>query len=330
MTKTLKALGTTQVRFFAPEDECPHQPGEEELWQESWVIFFWDRENEVYVLLRVSQEPNKLTGGTHTVWLNAWAPGVQYRNVNTELNPGEGEITKDGIRVANGLCGYRFDGRHIWRVEDGATKMELTMTDDHPGAAYFNESAEILSNTLQNHVEAVGVAEGKVTIDGRTYRVSGPAWRDHSWGKRHWLSVRGHRAFHAIMENDMSFFSLVMIGEDGSHARNALVMQGDTVEYTQDFRVTAFVDEDCVSNRGGLVELSYGGKRYELELTGIPRASVHLHHGLACVDTMCHVTMGDIKGVGFSETSHRAQGGDQEPHMLPNSFGYKANGVFRE
>lgn len=324
---TPKAMDNTLVHLYEPIDECPHSPESDELWQESWAIFFWDADQEVYVFLRMSQEPNRKDGGKHTVWLNIWTPEGQFKKMDAELPVEEGTVTEDAISVGAGLCSYRFDGKHNWVVRDGDIELDLSMKDHFPGFIYFNETAYATQNMLKHHIEDIGQAEGILKVAGTSYSLSGPAFRDHSWGKRDWLAIRGHRVFYADFGDDLVFIGIVFVGDDGNSARNGLVIKEGVFEYTQNFHIAAYMDEDGICNMGGRVILDDDGNRQTINFEPATRAAIQLHHGLPCVDTMCKVTMGERIGVGFSETSMRPLGGVKRPYLLPASHGVIDNGM---
>lgn len=313
----MKIIGPGYIHVFDPVDECPHNPTDEESWQESWVVYFWDPTKQVYMFLRLSQEPNRGTGYA-TVWLNIWTPRCIYKHTDQSIRLLPGNRTPESFTADGGICSYAFRGDHHWTVNMKGVQVRLRMRDYHPGIGYFPENAgAIISETSKNHIEATGWMTGSVTIKGNTYEVAGTAWRDHSWGQRNWSNMRVHRFFPALFGPEFNFFCVTFVGGDGRLAKFGTVIRHDTVQVTNDFDVVSYMGEDGISNYGGRVTLRLDGAAHLLEFQPQTRTIVTLHHDFHCVDSMCKVIMGDKVGVGVAETSNRAQGGNEKPFVVP-------------
>lgn len=323
----MKVIGDGAIQWFEPIDECPHSADDEELWQESFVIYLWDAEQQVYVFLRMSQVPNKKLA---VVWLNAWTPDYQYKRTEDSLPAAQTVITNDSISVGDGLCRYQYDGKHNWKVQDADVDIDLMMEDYHPGLAYYANTSDAVKGVLKKHIEATGSVTGTVAVKGKRYTVAGTGWRDHSWGKRDWFMIRTHRFFPAMFGKDFNFFCMTLVGEDGSLAKNGVIIRNETVQFTQDFEIRAYMGEDSVSNCGGQVLLNMDGETHTLNFEMVGQSAVSVTFGFPCVDGMCKVTMGDRVGVGVSETSTNPHGGRKPPFVfdLPSSVGLLENGIF--
>lgn len=323
----MKVVGEGEIELFEPIDECPHAAGEDELWQESFVLYMWDVEQQVYVFFRMAQVPNK---DVAVVWLNAWTPDHQYKLTKDDLPMGQTQISNDSISVGDGLCRYQYNGDHVWQVKDADVEIELTMVDAHQGLAYYANTSAAIKNVLNKHIEAAGNVTGNVTVKGKTYTVNGTGWRDHSWGRRDWFVIRNHRFFPAMFGKEFSFFCMTLTGEEGSFSKNGVVIRNDTVQFTQDFDIVAYMGEDGVGNAGGQVTLRLDGETHVLDYQMIGKSAISMTFGFPCVDGMCKVTMGDKVGVGVCETSTNPLGGRKPPHAgnLPSSTGLIENGIF--
>ncbi len=323
----MKVIGKGSVHIWEGIDECPHAPGSDPLWQESFVLVAWDTERKAYVFLRVSQEPNRGPGFS-TVWLNAWVPGYMYKRNELSLPLGPESRGPNSLVAGDGVCRFEYDGKFNWTVEDGEVRMQLAMEGYHPGFGYYPEDGgAATAETLSNHIEAVGRVTGSITIAGKTYKFDGPGWRDHSWGKRNWKAVLSHRYYPALFGRDFSFFGVTYVGMDGKFIKAGTIIRDDTVEPTTDFDIVAYVGEDGVSNCGGEVSLRIDGREHKLRYVPIGKTTINMHHIFPCVDTMCEVTMDGRRGVGFTETSHRAQGGTNRPFVHAGSCGIIENGL---
>ena len=325
----MRVIGKGSIHFYEAADECPHAPDDEELWQESFVLYLWDTENKVFVFLRMGHAPN-IKGGTASVWLNAWIPGYMYKHTDDSVALNESDRTERSLSVGNGLCRYEFDGNHNWQVIDSDydVNIELSMEDNHPGLGYFQGDSALVRDTAKNHIEATGWVTGTVKVKDKRFRVSGIGWRDHSWGKRYWPGIRVHRFFPALFGKEFSFFNSTFIGMDGKLSRNGVLIRDDTVQFIDDFDIVAYVGEDGVSNCGGSVAITVDGKSHTLEYKPVGKSVISMNHGFACVDSMCIVSMGDKQGVGVTETSSNAQGGAEKPAVFPSSKGVILNGLY--
>lgn len=307
----MKVIGKGNVHVYSPEDEYPHVPGEEEFWQESWVVYFFDPEKNIYAFLRMSQEPNR-DGGAHTHWVHVWTPQHMYRNVQA-VPISAGDRTDDSLTANKGLCTYHYDGKFNWVISDPENdfEMKLVLEDFHPGIGPYAEEevGSLVSQANKHHIEATGHATGTVRAPGEQHEISGMYWRDHSWGMRNWDNIRTHRAFYALFGKDFSFFPITFIGADNQKVKAGAVIRNDTVYMTTDFDLLSYMGSDGVTNAGGQVKLRLDGETLVMNFVPQTTCSISTHHNFVLADTMCTVTMGDRVGVGVTETSTNPQGG---------------------
>jgi hypothetical protein len=323
----MQVIGKGHVHIYDAADEGPHPPNAEALWQESWALFAWDTEQQIFVFLRLGQEPNRGPGYT-AAWINLWTPEYIFKHTDDSIPFAPGDRSEKSLSAGNGLCRYEYAGTHNWTVSHEDVQVTLSMQDSHPGFGYWQEGNNALaSETGKAHAEASGFASGTVTVAGRAYQFSGTAWRDHSWGKRNWRGIRAHRFYAGMFGTDFSFFGITMVGADGSMARMGTILRGDTIEATSDYDIVAYVGEDGVSNCGGYVTLRLGGTTETLNFEPFGKSVVSVHQDCTISDAMCRVTMGDRVGVGISESSHNAQGGITRPAVFPHSKGVLDNGL---
>jgi len=313
----MRIKGNGYVHIFKPIDECPHAADPEPLWQESWVVYFWDIEHQVYLFLRLSQEPNRGPGYS-AIWLNIWTPGAIYKHTDESVPLAPGDRSANSFSSAGGACRYQYNGDHTWTVNTKDARVHLTIKDDHPGVGYFPESAgAISSEASKNHIEATGWATGSVTIADKTYQVAGTAWRDHSWGKRNWYNMRVHRFYPALFGKELNLFFTTFIGGDAKLVKFGTIIRDGAIEIIRAFDIVVYLGEDGVSNRGGRVVFPLDGKTHVIEHRPQTKTVVSLHQHFQCVDCMCTVSMGGRVGVGVAETSNRSQGGTERPYVAP-------------
>jgi hypothetical protein len=254
-----------------------------------------------------------------------------YKHTDDAIPIRSGDRSERVLSAGGGLCRYEYDdsdGRYLWTVEDKDVHMQLAMEDYHPGFGYYPEGAgAAVSQSSKHHIEAAGWVSGSVSVKGRTWQVKGLGWRDHSWGKRNWQSILAHRFYPAMFGREFSFFGVTLLGIDGNLVKLGTIIRGDTVEATSDFDIVAHMGEDGTSNIGGEVTLRMNGQSHLLRYHPVGKGAVSFHQGFPCVDTMCKVTMDGRQGVGLAETTHRAQGGTDRPHVFENSPGVIENGL---
>lgn len=323
----MRVIGQGHVHIYEPSDECPHEPNNEELWQESWALFAWDPQQRIFIFLRLGQEPNRGSGFT-SQWVNIWTPDGLYKHTDDSIPLSSGQRTATSLSVGEGGSRYAYDGHHNWAVSGNGVQLTLSMRDSHPGFGFWPADSWALTiEAGKEHIEAIGHVSGSVTTFGRTYDFGGTAWRDHSWGKRNWRGFRSHRYYAAIFDDDLSFFGVTMVGADGSMTRMGTILRGDTVESTLAFDIVAYLGEDGVSNCGGRVALLLDGEMQRLEFEPYAKSVVSVHQSCVISDALCKVTMGDLVGVGISESSNNAQGGTGAPAVFPHSRGVLDNGL---
>ena len=331
----VQVIGQGAVQFFEGAAECPHAPGPEELWQESFVIYTWDVENEVYVFLRIAQTPNR-KGGTGCVWLNVWTPEEFYKHTSDSIAFDGSGRTENSLTIGDNLCSYRYEGDHHWALDDReyGVSAQLRFDDYVPGMNYYpSDAGSLIEEAAANHMQTTGWVTGTVSFRGKEYAIAGHGWRDHSFGMRNWLNFRAHRFYQAIFDEDLSFTALSFVGDDGQLFKQGILLREGKLQVVKDFEIVAYMGEDGISNCGGRITLQLDNESGVLEFSPVGKSAINMIHGGQCVDGMCRVLWRsssgrEIQGVGVSETSERAQGGDKTPYVFESSPGVIESGVF--
>jgi hypothetical protein len=288
----------------------------------------WDTEREVYVFLRMSHLPNK-DGGSTTAWINAWTPDRCYKFTDNTIPLTGSDVGSNSLTAGEGICQYEFNGKHHWRVRQDDVVMDLEMEDHHPGVSYWPESSAALrKQTAAHHIECTGYVKGSITLKGKEYIVDGAGWRDHSWGPRKWQAIRAHRGYLAFFGKELGIICLTWIGEDGTFLKTGTIIRENTVEFTDDFDIVAYIGVDGISNCGGHVVLALDGEQKRLDFEPIGKSVISMIDNFPLVDGMCKVVMGNKVGVGLAETTNHAQGGEETPYIFPESAGVIENGFF--
>ncbi|EHI13541.1 DUF7065 domain-containing protein [Mycolicibacterium thermoresistibile] len=180
-----------KLRKVDPADDGSHQPtGDDERWQESWVLYWFD--------------PSNMSGGSHHFglqrpreradvwdWVTVQGRHAGHFNALTLPIPDQDlskfEIGRMRIQTLEPLQKYRFSSEY----PSTGTKVDIVYEafTDAISVALDGSGAEVGAN----HYETFGRASGTVTQGGQTLEVSGWAFQDHSWGIRDWNTVGAHR-----------------------------------------------------------------------------------------------------------------------------------------
>jgi hypothetical protein len=181
----------------SPADERAHEPGGEELWNESWYFDAVAEDGSLGVYVRVGLYPN-----LELAWYTAYVtgpgrPAVAVVDMQAPLPTGEHLHTVAG----------RFDAKH--RCEQPLQRFRLTLegTGDSHGdhsAPLRGERGSPLPVALDLTWETDGLpyayrmttryeipclVSGFVRLADEGFALTGPGQRDHSWGVRDWWSM---------------------------------------------------------------------------------------------------------------------------------------------
>ncbi|HVU19121.1 MAG TPA: hypothetical protein VHE09_00195 [Rhizomicrobium sp.] len=167
------------------EDEWPHQPGPEPLWQESVVLAWQDVTQSIGGFFRIGQHPNRGVG--------ICTFGVVSKNGICFNGSRVGAALRDGDRTGNrfaldGFVSAVFDnGKSRWLAHDADCDADLQITDLHP--QYDTWALSGLRNSFRDkfaasHTEVAGFVTGDVRLGGQRWSIDGYCFRDHSWGVR--------------------------------------------------------------------------------------------------------------------------------------------------
>ncbi|MCY4426084.1 MAG: hypothetical protein OXC05_03520 [Halieaceae bacterium] len=317
------------VQFIGDDFERTHTPLNDELWQESFVLYFWDAERECYAFLRLSQTPN-FQGGTAQVMSSVWTPEYFYKHTDDLVPFDDSCRTETALTDGKSLLNFSFDGNYNWQLNDPEYDVEadLVFTPYHQGVSYFPGDSQFVKDMISNHTQAFGRTRGTLRVKDKSYDIDGFAWRDHSHGIRKWLSIRGHRFFCAIFDENCYLASVVFVGADGTLVKSAVLVTDGKMHFVTDLDVVLHVGEDLVSNCGGKIIMNAAGKNWVFEYEPIAKSAVIMVHGLAMTEGMCRVRCGDRIGVGLTESTNNPHAGGEPPFVFSSSPGIMENGVY--
>jgi hypothetical protein len=179
-----------------PEDEGLHEPGPEQLWNESWYFDAIADDGRIGVYHRIGRLPNEGSCLLSTCIVRPGEPAVMLVDATAPLPPPEDdsqtidtatahaeqhcEEPLESFRlVVRGLAGAHADHAAPLRDAQGdPVEIELDMRWRTDGVPY--------SWRLATRYEIPCRVEGTVRVGEETFALSGPGQRDHSWGSRDW------------------------------------------------------------------------------------------------------------------------------------------------
>jgi hypothetical protein len=214
-----------------PADEGRHEPGPEDLWNESWYFDAVSDDGTLGVYTRLGRLPNQDVALITAAIVGRAPPAVMVVRADAPLPA----IDDDAQRIA-------VDGLHVEQhCEEPLQRFRVTLTGS--GESHDDESAPLRSESGTPVVvafdlvwETTGIpyqwrrstryevpchVTGTVRVGDEEISFSGPGQRDHSWGTRDWFAIGWMwSAFHL---------------EDGSHTHAVGIpeMPGYGVGYVQ-------------------------------------------------------------------------------------------------
>ncbi|HTU00130.1 MAG TPA: hypothetical protein VMF58_18920 [Rhizomicrobium sp.] len=167
------------------EDEWPHTPSLDPLWQESVVLAWQDVTQSIGGFFRIGQHPNRGIG--------ICTFGVVSKNGICFNGSRVGAALREGDRTGNrfaldGFVSAAFEkGKSRWAAHDADCDVDLQITDLHP--QYDTWALSGLRNGFRDkfaasHTEVAGLVTGDVRLGSQRWTINGYAFRDHSWGVR--------------------------------------------------------------------------------------------------------------------------------------------------
>ncbi|WP_197376960.1 DUF7064 domain-containing protein [Mycolicibacterium baixiangningiae] len=181
----------------AAADEGAHQPGDEELWNESWYFDFADGAQGFGGWVRLGLYPNR-----NAAWVNALVcgPGMPTIGIVDFEAPLPDDYTETatanahlGLEAVEPLRTYRVTVRGRGEAHDDPSAL-LRGEAGRPVDLSLDLTWTTVGTPYQYRItpryEIACTVSGTVTADGHIYTVDGAAGqRDHSWGVRDWWSM---------------------------------------------------------------------------------------------------------------------------------------------
>ena len=122
---------------------------------------------------------------------------------------------------------------------------------------------------------------GEVTYEGRTTKVEGFGYRDHSWGPRDWQSgMLNHRWFTGTLGGELSFAAITAQARTGKLTRVGFIHRDGKGVRADGVDVIVHIEPDGLTHRGGELRLTLPAARsVHITLHCASRRVVPTRHG---------------------------------------------------
>ena len=312
-------MGTDTHNQYGGSDEGLHPANDNPLWQESVLLHWYDRKQGIGGWHRVGHEPNN-QGGKAAIWSYVFdRSGWQYRRC--------GDVPLSGSDRYSGGFGagetlqfrYRGDAAH-WDVKEGPLSAHIECRNLFPILDPFPHSDELAKKRFANHFEVAGRVTGEVTYEGRTTKVEGFGYRDHSWGPRDWQSgMLNHRWFTGTLGGELSFAAITAQARTGKLTRVGFIHRDGKTVRADGVDVIVHIEPDGLTHRGGELRLTLpSGEVVHIACTA--RAGVLFQRGtVAMAEMICDAEGHGLKGYCDAELSSNPRGGVGEPLLSINA-----------
>ncbi|HVQ53055.1 MAG TPA: phosphotransferase, partial [Mycobacterium sp.] len=181
----------------AADDEAPHAPTDEPLWNESWYFDFADAGQGFGGWIRLGLYPNQRTAWINALLCGPGMPTVALNDFEAVLPDDPGAVRTDAIDLAleatEPLRTYRVKVRGRGHAHDDPAALlrgeagrpvELTMD------LVWTTAGTPYQYRITPRYEIPCTVSGAVVVDGRELVVDEVAGqRDHSWGVRDWWAM---------------------------------------------------------------------------------------------------------------------------------------------
>lgn len=304
----MPANGTNHPQF-TELDEGSHPVPDNPLWQESVLLHWYDRRQGIGGWHRIGHEANN-QGGRAAIWSFLFdRRGWQYRRCGESVF-GPGDRIVNGFGAGPALRFAYQRGAAQWQLKDGPLAAELECRNLFPLVDPFPKTDELAAKRFASHFEVAGRVTGQVSYEGRTVRVDGFGYRDHSWGPRDWQhGMPNHRWFTGTLESELSFAAITAQAPSGKLTRVGYVRRkGETVHATA-VDVVAHMEPDGLTHRGGELSLTLPGNEV-IHIRFNARAGVVFQRGsVVMVEMICDAAGHGLEGYCDAEISTNPRAG---------------------
>jgi hypothetical protein len=309
------AAPETEIVTLGPESEVRQAPEQDEMWQDSVVLCWWDLESSVGGYHRIGHQPLHRDGPrAHLSSAFFTADRVLKRNESVPLRD-EDRLPSGGFGWGGGACTFELTDHPVWTFRHDDASGELHLSDFHSPVDIYPKSGQLAERITSGHLEAGAGVAGQLTIGGERHQVDGLAFRDHGWGTRHWNEVLAHRWVAATFGSEATVLAISVLSSDGHIADFGCVIRGDDRIPVSDVDIVTYLERDGLTHRGGHVRMVLpDGEIVEMDAEVLQKAAVFwMADQFAINETMCRITWGDRVGICNFEVSNNPAAGRSRP-----------------
>ena len=182
-----------------PVDEARHEPGAEDLWNESWYFDAVSDDGTIGVYTRLGRLPNQDVALITAAIVGPGRPAVMIARSDAPLPPADDDLQRIAV---DGLHLQHHCEEPLRRFRVALIGMGETHSDE--SAPLRGEPGEPVDIAFDLTWETDGVpyqwrrstryevpcrVTGTVRVGDEEIAFEGPGQRDHSWGQRDWFAV---------------------------------------------------------------------------------------------------------------------------------------------
>lgn len=300
----------TIMQIFGEQDDRPHAPDGDRLWQESSLFVWHDIERGIGGFWRIGQEPG--AGATNSCFGVFTSTGLRFRS----------NVTGVALSPADRGEAHMGWGSHLKVTFDrGATivasypdcEAKLQFADFHPRFDYHAIAmpGRQLSGAA-HHFEVSGRMTGTIRIDTQEFEVDALGYRDRSWGCRDWSQIRGTRWWPCVFGPDLTTHIIHLVREDTVLKVGYVWRDGQTIAIVDSDVIVGLESDALTPRRGeGVLKLANG----ETLAVACDRADGIVMHvrGYTAVETIGTATLGERRGMSNLEVCTNPAGGNMLP-----------------
>lgn len=314
---------------FTAEDEALHEVGPEPQWNESMLFHLVEDDGASALMVRIGRRVNEGHAEVSVVHPLAKGAAIGFQRVpiSDNLAMTAGGLTFTMIEPMK-RWKIRYDGA-VRLVDDGLALVDPRILKSAPQAPCvieleFEDRVPLFGavpgggyagNALcARHYEGAGKVTGTITLDGKTRKISGSGFRDHSWGERNWQSIDYWRWLWGHTDNDNLFNLIVLQAGGGPVQVNGIVLKDGELSLITEMTVKGVYHADADAHLD-TIELNCVLKDGSpMTATLSPRSSValrHLKNGelIRIVESLAEGTWDGEPIVGWTEIADRIEDG---------------------
>lgn len=303
-------MTNSEIPIFTADDDRPHVPEDDALWQESALFVWRDAATGLGGFWRLGQEP--AAAAVNSCFGIFTADGVRFRSNVTGVpliasDRGEGHMGwGPHLRVD-------FDGSARITAKFAACEADLVFSDFHPR---FDYGALVMpGRTLTgaaHHFEVSGRMTGKVRIGDEEFAIDALGYRDRSWSTREWSGIRGTRWWPSVFGPDLSVHVLHLVRDGGILKLGYVWRDGQAIPLVDSDLVVA-LESDALTPRSGMATVHLTtGETMEISCDRADGIVMHVR-GYTAVETIGTARLGDRVGFSNLEVCTNAAGGNRPP-----------------